>query len=287
MRGWGSSGPRRPAVAVVGTVVLSGAVVAATLGTAPPSGAAVSAAPAVSAVITRADYSTVVEQDLARIRAELTVNVLGTPWVEVPIRFGDAAIGKLEAGEQILLKGIGDGNYSLLFGKSGEQKVVIELTARIHTSPEGREFAFDVPTTGITNFEITIPEADQTIEVTPRLIAVPVEAAAKQTRFKASLGSTPRIASRWRPKATSKPEMELLASVTNLTKVSVEDGLIHTDAILAYEVLRGELAQLRAEYEQSEAANRSLSDEIASLKAERQKVRGRLERLLGHIDQLN
>jgi len=53
------------------------------------------------------------------------------------------------------------------------------------------------------------------------------------------------------------------------------------------DAVAGELAQLRAEYEQSEAANRSLSDEIASLKAERQKVRGRLERLLGHIDQLN
>lgn len=205
----------------------------------------VQVAPAVSAVVTRADYTATIEQDLARIRAELTVNVLGTPWVEVPIRFGDAAIGKLESGEQILLKGTGDGNYSLLFGKTGEQKVILELTARIRTSPEGREFAFDVPTTGITSFDITIPEADQTIEVTPRLIAIPVEAAAKQSRFKATLGSTPRIAARWRPKATSKPEMELLASVTNYTKVNVEDGLIHTDAILTYEVLRGELAQLR------------------------------------------
>lgn len=202
-------------------------------------------APAVTAVITSASYVATVEQDLARIRAELTVNVLGTPWVEVPIRFGTAAIGKLEAGEKILLKGTGDGNYSLLFGNTGEHKIVLELTTRIHTSPEGREFAFEVPTTGITTFEIVIPEADQTVEVTPRLIAIPAEAAAMQTRFKANLGSTPNITARWRPKATSKPEMDLLASVTNYTRVSVEDGLIHTDAILAYEVLRGEVAQLR------------------------------------------
>ncbi len=201
--------------------------------------------PAVNAVITSATYVATVEKDLARIRAELTVNVLGTPWVEVPIRFGTAAIGKLEAGEKILLKGTGDGNYSLLFGNTGEQKIVLELTTRIHTSPEGRDFGFDVPTTGITTFEIVIPEADQTVEVTPRLIAIPAEAAAMQTRFKANLGSTPNITVRWRPKATSKPEMDLLASVANYTRVSVEDGLIHTDAIFAYEVLRGEVAQLR------------------------------------------
>ena len=203
------------------------------------------APPAVSAVITGATYVASVEQDLARIRAELTVNVLGTPWVEVPIRFGDAAVAKLEAGDKVLLKGTGDGNYSLLFGNAGEQKIVLELTARIHTSPEGREFGFDVPTTGITTFEIVIPEADQTVEVTPRLIAIPAEAAAMQTRFKANLGATPRITARWRPKATSKPEMDLLASVTNYTRVSVEDGLIHTDALFTYEVLRGEVAQLR------------------------------------------
>ena len=201
--------------------------------------------PAVTAVITSATYVATVEKDLARIRAELTVNVLGTPWVEVPIRFGTAAIGKLEAGDKILLKGTGDGNYSLLFGNTGEQKIVLELTTRIHTSPEGREFGFDVPTTGITTFEIVIPEADQTVEVTPRLIAIPAEAAAMQTRFKANLGSTPNITARWRPKATSKPEMDLLASVTNDTRVSVEDGLIHTDALFAYEVLRGEVAKLR------------------------------------------
>ena len=203
------------------------------------------APPAINAVITSATYVATIEQDLARIRAELTVNVLGTPWVEVPIRFGEAAVGKLEAGEKILLKGTGDGNYSLLFGNTGEQKIVIELTVRINTSPEGREFGFDVPTTGITTFEIVIPEADQTVEVTPRLIGIPVEAAAMQTRVKANLGATPRISARWRPKATSKPEMDLLASVTNYTRVSIEDGLIHTDALFVYEVLRGEVAQLR------------------------------------------
>lgn len=202
-------------------------------------------APSVSAVITSAIYVATVEQDLARIRAELTVNVLGTPWVEIPVRFGDAAVSKLEAGDKILLKGTGEGNYSLLFGNPGEQKVTLELTARIHTSPEGRDFSFDVPTTGMTTFEITIPEADQTVEVTPRLIGIPVEAAAMQTRIKANLGATPRISARWRPKATSKPEMDLLTSVTNSTKVSLEDGLIHTDALLSYEVLRGEVSQLR------------------------------------------
>ena len=47
------------------------------------------------------------------------------------------------------------------------------------------------------------------------------------------------------------------------------------------------LAEARTANANAEAVNRGLSDEIAGLKSERQQVRGRLERLLGHIDQLN
>lgn len=203
---------------------------------------------AVDAVITAASYTATVEKDLARIRAELTVNVLGEPWAEVPIRFGDAAVGSVEGdAEDVLLRGTGDGTYSLLLGKSGEQHVVLELVARVRTSPDGRDFTFATPAVGITNFELLIPEADQTVEITPRLVNLPVEnqQAAGETHVRASLGSTNQITARWHPRASVKPEMELLSSVTNHTQVSVEDGLIHTDAYLTYDVLRGSLNEIR------------------------------------------
>jgi hypothetical protein len=200
----------------------------------------------VEAVITSAAYTATIEKDLARIKAELTINVLGKPWVEVPIRFGEAAVGKVEgAGDKVLLRGTGDGAYSLLLGEAGEQKVTLELVARVRTSPDGREFAFESPTVGITTLELAIPEKDQTVEIKPRLVNLPVDAADGQTRVKANLGSTGSITARWHPRASIKPEMELLTSVTSLTQVSVEDGLIHTDAYLTYEVLRGQLEQVR------------------------------------------
>ncbi len=48
-----------------------------------------------------------------------------------------------------------------------------------------------------------------------------------------------------------------------------------------------ELDTVREDLQQTEASGRTLGEEILSLKADRQKVRGRLERLLGHIDQLS
>jgi FtsZ-binding cell division protein ZapB len=47
-----------------------------------------------------------------------------------------------------------------------------------------------------------------------------------------------------------------------------------------------ELAETQAAWEESQTSNMKLSDELQTLKSERQQVRSRLEKLLGHIDQL-
>ena len=200
----------------------------------------------VEAVITESHYTATVDRSLLRIKASLKIQVLGKPWVEVPIQFGNAAVGKLtvEDGKQVLLKGTGNGTYALLFGQAGEHSVEIELAASIDTSPDGRKVDFNIPAVGVTTFELAIPEADQTVDVQPHLITLPVEAAATETRIKANLGSTTKISASWHPRTSKKPDMALLAAVTNYQKVTLRDGLVHTDAFLNYDILRGEMTEL-------------------------------------------
>jgi len=47
-----------------------------------------------------------------------------------------------------------------------------------------------------------------------------------------------------------------------------------------------ELAETQVAWEESQNANTKLSEELTTLHAERRQVRTRLEKLLGHIDQL-
>lgn len=207
--------------------------------------------PPVSAVISAANYRGRIDQDVARIEAEYSIRVLGKAWSELPLKFGDAAVGDVssdgaaDAKEKILLRATGDGMYSLLFPTPGEHKVKIQLAARVRSSPDGKSFDLEVPAVGVTKFELSIPEADQAVSVTPLLVRQPIEAKGKETKIAGNLGAAGRISVLWHPKASIKPEMDLLASVTNHTQVSVADGLIHTDAFLRYDVLRGELTQLR------------------------------------------
>jgi len=134
----------------------------------------VPAKPPVSAVITEAAYTGNVADDVAQVEAVLTVQVLGKPWVELPIQFGDAAIGKMTpSDDKILLQATGTGTYSLLFPKAGEFKIKLDLSTRVRTSPDGRSLEIDCPPSGITTFALTVPAGDQTVEIVPQAVVAP------------------------------------------------------------------------------------------------------------------
>lgn len=196
----------------------------------------------VKAVVTSSSYTGTVEENVVRIKCELTVQVMGEPWVEVPLRFGNAAIGKVSSSKsKVFLRGTGNGSYALLLSEKGEHQIQIELLTRVKNSPEGHSFLFECPTTGITTFELSIPESDQTVNITPQLVRLPVESPKSATLVKSTLGATNQISAIWYPRESTKPEMDLLTSVENSTLVSIRDGLVHTQTSLKYDVLRGDM----------------------------------------------
>jgi len=52
------------------------------------------------------------------------------------------------------------------------------------------------------------------------------------------------------------------------------------------EAAQKELTETQQAWEESQAENAKLSEEVEALRSERKQVRGRLEKLLDHIDQL-
>jgi hypothetical protein len=207
--------------------------------------------PPVNAVMTEAAYSATIAGDIAQVEANLTVQVLGKPWVELPIQFGDAAIGKMTpSDEKILLQATGNGTYTLLFPKAGEFKVRLELSTRVRTSPDGRSLEIDCPPSGITTFALTVPAGDQTVEIVPQAVVMPQvgndkAGDEKTTKIKANLGATKKISARWRPRLSTAPVMEVLTTVHNTVDMRIADGLVHTHATLVYQVLRGQVDQVR------------------------------------------
>jgi len=200
------------------------------------------------AVITSSSWSATVEKDIARIVVELRINVLReSGWAVLPVTFGAAVIGKVEPDDgTVLLKGVGQGQYELLLKGAGAKTVKLELLTTVQTSPEDRSFVLDCPPTGIADLVVSLPEADQTVRITPLQVLLPTETATPEGRtiVRASLGATPRFEVHWNPRAGSKPVMDLLSSVTSQSQVRIEPGLTQSRTLLNYEILRGELREL-------------------------------------------
>ena len=200
------------------------------------------------AVITSSSWTATVEKDIARIGVEFRINVLReNGWAVLPVTFGAAVIGKVEPDDgTVLLRGTGQGQYELLLKGAGPKTLKLELLATVQTSPEDRSFVLDCPPTGIADLVVSLPEADQTVRITPLQVLLPSETPAPEGRtvVKASLGATPRFEVHWNPRDGSKPVMDLLSSVVSQTQVRIEPGLTQSRTVLNYEILRGELREL-------------------------------------------
>ena len=199
------------------------------------------------AVITRADYTAAIENDVARIQVTLTINVFRSDgWVRLPLQFGDVAVGRVtsEDDENTVLQGIERGKYQLLLRGSGQKSVTLELLAAVTTSPEARSFTLNCPAVGINNLQVTVPDGDQTVAVDPVQVLLPSEGSDKsKTVIRAALGVSRQFTVRWFPKAGSKPQMDLLSSVSNETRVLLEPELIQTSSVFTWEILRGQMTE--------------------------------------------
>ena len=198
------------------------------------------------AVITSANYLLNAEQDFARITAKLSVKSYREKWSEVSLPLTGATIGKVTADDdRIVLRGTGPGVYSLFLPEAGEHQVELELLVKIQSSPDGKSVQFQTPVVGISLMEVVVPEKDQKVEIKPEAVTLPVEAGENETRTKFNLGASDNIRIGWAPRASVKPQMELLTSVQNRILVTLADGLVHTQSSLKIDILRGDLSQVQ------------------------------------------
>jgi hypothetical protein len=206
------------------------------------------AKPPVNGVIVRADYRGSVKGELASLDATLDLEVLGAEWAQLPVQFGDAAIGSARAEDgAVLLRGVGEGRYEFLVRGQGKHQIKLSLVTAVKSGPEGRSFTMQCPPVGVSNLELEIPEKDLAIHVTPQRSSELRSDPQNVTRIRAVLGSTSQFTVAWQPKSGGSDKAAGLANVTDTIVVDVGDGVVHTQAVFEYQILRGSLGELVVE----------------------------------------
>lgn len=204
--------------------------------------------PPVNGVITRADYVGSVRGEQVHLEATLDIEVLSAEWAQLPVQFGDAAIGSARTKDgAVLLRGVGQGRYELLVRGKGKHQIKLSLVTAVKSAVEGRSFTVQCPAVGVSNLELIIPEKDLAVRVTPQRTSELQSDPKNATRVRAVLGSTKQFTVSWQPKSGSSDKAAGLANVTDTIAVDVGDGVVHTHAVFDYQILRGSLGELIVE----------------------------------------
>lgn len=201
--------------------------------------------PPVNGVIARADYVGAVKGELVQLDATLDVEVLGGAWAQLPVQFGDAAIGAARSADgAVLLRGVGEGQYELLVQGQGKHQIKLSLVTGVKSATDGRSFTVPCPAVGVSNLDLEIPEKDLAVQVTPQRTSELRADPQGVTHIRAVLGATREFTVHWQPKSGRTDQAAGLANVTDTIAIDVGDGVVHTQAVLEYQILRGSLGEL-------------------------------------------
>jgi hypothetical protein len=202
----------------------------------------------VHGVISRAEYVGTVQGERVLLDVALDIEALTADWARIPVTFGEAAIGSAQSPDgTVLVRGVGEGQYELLVKGQGKHQVKLGLVIAVQATTEGRSITIQCPPVGVSNLELKIPEKDLAVQVTPRRVLELKDDIPDTTRVVATLGSTNQFVVSWQPKSGGTDQAAGLASVTDTIAVDVGDGVVHTQAIFDYEILRGSLPELAVE----------------------------------------
>ncbi len=198
-------------------------------------------------LISTARFQGKVKQELATFNLELTIDILGDGWIEVPISLSEVAVSAAiltasPAPNGVPLLRVVNGQYIFVTKGKGRYVLVVDFVRQLETQPGLAVLKYRIPSAAITTLELLIPEENLKVDVQPMLAAttsqVEVEAT-KATRLQAFLGSATEVSLSWKPKTEAAAELETVVISEQFQHIHVAEALISQEVSLNYTIHRG------------------------------------------------
>ena len=197
-------------------------------------------------LMSAARFTGTVGPELARMRLELTVDILSDEWIEVPIGLSEIAVADarfIEPDSQRprpLLRVV-DGEYILLAKGRGRRVLQIDFVRQLVKKPGLQILSYRTPRAAITTLGLIIPEENMKVDVEPMLAATTSQVAhegGRATRLQAFLGSADRIKLSWKPRTQAAAELEPVIIANQLQHIHVAEALISHEVKFTYDIRR-------------------------------------------------
>ena len=198
-------------------------------------------------LVSTARFQGNVKEQIATLHLELTIDILGEGWVQVPLGLGEVAVSAATVLESentttVPLLRVVDDEYVLVTKGQGRYVLSLDFVRQLETQPGLAVLQCRVPPAAITTLELLIPEENLKVDIEPMLAATTSQVDVndvKATRLQAFLGSARDIRLSWKPKTEAAAELEAVLICEQLQHVNIAEALISYDVTLNYEIHRG------------------------------------------------
>lgn len=214
----------------------------------------------VKALLTEVSNQATVAEDVVRVQAKIKIEVLYAGWHSIPLRLKGAALLSARLGDLPARIVMAEDGYRLLLEKrqEGPAQFLVELVyaKAIRRSPGQNMVRFQSPQAPVNRWVIRVPQSGVKVNIQPLIAAsettlsrasgdeVPPGPVVDETVVLAFVGAAPEVQISWTPRSEGATGLAALASVRVQQQVTVNEGVMRTQARLDYNISRAEVEQL-------------------------------------------
>lgn len=201
-------------------------------------------------VIESADYEGTVADQIARLKATLTVRVLEDGELQIPLTSNSLTITRAElsrrASRAHLMPQPGvPGQYVLVVSKRGTYKVALECSTRLAQDSRYEGVSFGIPQATFSTLTLSIPKTSVELREADRLyVEQQPDGKSQGTRLEARLASAQQVDIRWLTKPTAPVAIEPIVYGEVATLVALEAQLARVQGIVDYRIAQGSINAL-------------------------------------------
>ena len=222
-------------------------------------------------LISTARFSGTVKEEVATLRLELTLDILGEGWVQVPLGLSEVAVAEAtildaDSAKIVPLLRVANGEYFFVTRGKGRYVLALDFVRQLETQPGLAVLKYRIPSAAITTLELLIPQENLKVDVQPMLAATTSQVdleGAKATRLQAFLGSATDINLSWKPKAEAAAELKPVIVCEQFQHVNIAEALVSHQVTLDYTIHRGRVdsftLQLPGEFRVSDLSGANIA----------------------------
>ena len=200
-------------------------------------------------LVSAARFSGTVEEKLARIKLDLTVDVLKEGWVTIPVGLGQVGVSSVklanagnEADTTPPLLRFQNKRYEILAKGPGRQEITVDFVSQLVTQPGRNLLKFNIPQAAINTLELTIPEENLKVDVQPMLAASTTQVdqpdSGKATKLQAFLGQSGTVSLSWAPKSQAASNLDPVLISSQTQHLRIGEALLQHNVEFNYEIRR-------------------------------------------------